>query len=198
MGGTIAYEVAQQLTAENETVALLALFDTCNWNKIPLTTWSKFSYACQKWWFHFAAFWNLDSSGKSKFLKEKMLSLRNRIPVWKGMLLSRLGKRPAQDASEALLLAEIWTTNDHACWNYVPKSYAGKITDFRPITQYQTFNRPGVKWESLAQGGQQIVTLPVYPGSMLVEPFVNHLATALNQSLELAVPAKELPPGRSR
>src|SRR5439155_4504057 len=35
MGGTIAFEMAQQLHAEGQQVGLLALFDTYNWSKLP-------------------------------------------------------------------------------------------------------------------------------------------------------------------
>ena len=42
MGGTVAFEVAQQLQAQGERVALLALFDTMDWSKIPpATIWDK-------------------------------------------------------------------------------------------------------------------------------------------------------------
>ena len=54
MGGTVAYEAAQQLHASGETVALLAMLDTMNWHKVPLTLWSKSSYAWQQVLFHAA------------------------------------------------------------------------------------------------------------------------------------------------
>src|ERR1700722_19692947 len=86
MGGTVAYEVAQQLQSEGETVALLAMFDTTNWHKIPLNIWSRTSHAVQRVFFHAANFLTLDSAGKAKFVKEEMTILRNRIPVWRGAL----------------------------------------------------------------------------------------------------------------
>jgi len=83
LGGTVALEVAQRLRAEGETVALLALFDTMNWHKIPLTMWSKSSHAAQRVYFHAASFLSVDSEGKARFLKEKLAVLKSRIPVWK-------------------------------------------------------------------------------------------------------------------
>jgi hypothetical protein len=44
-----------------------------------------------------------------------------------------------------------------------------------------------VKWDQLAEGGQEIVVLPVYPGGMLVEPFVRDLADALRRSIDNAI-----------
>ena len=57
MGGTIAFEVAQQLQAKGEQVALLALFDTMNWSKVPLPSfWGKGYYAGQRFVFHAGQF----------------------------------------------------------------------------------------------------------------------------------------------
>lgn len=179
-GGTIAFEVAQQVRAAGEPVALLALFDTMNWSKVPLTIWSKASYGAQRLLFHTASFFGLGAEGKARFLRSKMEVLRSRIPVWRGMLLSKLGRGSNSETSEDIL-ARIWQTNDHACWSYVPKPYPGKIVDFRPAKQYNVFNRPGLKWENLAKEGQEVVVLPVYPGGMLVEPFVENLASALGK-----------------
>ena len=189
MGGTVAYEVAQQLTADGETVALLALFDTLNWYKIPLNVWTKGSHAFQQWVFHAAGFLSLDSAGKARFLREKFAALRSRIPVWQGMLLSKFGRNSRGATSAARLYADIWTTNDRASWRYVPKPYPGRVLDIRPKQQYRVFDKPDLKWDQLAQGGQETVVLPVYPGSMLVEPFVTRLAEALRKCLDEAIEA---------
>jgi thioesterase domain-containing protein/acyl carrier protein len=185
-GGTIAYEAAQQLQAEREQVALLALFDTMNWSKIPVTLWSKGAYTFQRLVFHVASFLSLDLAGVSEFLREKTETLHNRIPVWRGILQAKFSKNSNAAASTALVLGRIWQTNDHACWQYVPKSYPGILTDFRPSTQYGIFDKPNLKWDGLAQGGQEVVVLPVYPAMMLVEPFVEHLAAALKKSIDQA------------
>lgn len=186
-GGTLAYEAAQQLHAAGDRVALLALFDTMNWSKIPITLWSKSTYTCQRIVFHTASFLSLDVHGMSKFLQEKVEILRSRIPVWRGMLLAKLSPDPASLGSSALILGRIWQTNDAACWRYVPKPYSGTVTDFRPSTQYRIFDKPQLKWDQLAEGGQDVVVLPVYPASMLLEPFVEHLALALTQSMDRAL-----------
>jgi thioesterase domain-containing protein len=185
MGGTVAFEVAQQLRAEGESVALLALFDTMNWHKIPLTIWSKSSHATQRLFFHAASFFSVDSGGKARFLKEKFDALRNRIPVWRGMLLSRFGKRSSDPTSDSVL-GKIWQANDRASWNYIPKPFPGMVTDIRPAKQYRVFSKPDLKWDRLAQGGQEVVVLPVNPATMLVEPFIEHLALALRRSIDAA------------
>jgi len=187
MGGTVAFEVAQQLRWEGETIALLALFDTMNWHKIPLTIWSKGSHASQKLFFHAASFFSVDSEAKIKFLREKLEVLRNRIPVWRGMLLSRFSRGSHKTVSDSLVLSQIWQANDRASWNYIPKPYPGVVTDIRPKKQYRVFSKPDLKWDRLAQGGQEVIVLPVNPATMLVEPFVEHLAVALRRSIDTAM-----------
>jgi len=186
-GGTIAFEVAQQLRADREPVALLALFDTMNWSQIPLTIWSKIAYASQRLVFHAASFLKLDFVGKTKFFREKVEALRSRIPVWRSLMMAKFHHRTGNANSGSLILGQIWQTNDRACWTYLPKPYPGKITDFRPVKQYRVFNKPGLKWDQLAQGGQEVVVLPVYPAGMLVEPFVEHLAVALRKCMDAAI-----------
>lgn len=189
MGGTVAYEAAQQIQSQGEPVALLALFDTMNWNLIPLNLWSKGSYNLQRLMFHAASFLSLDMSGKNRLLKEKMEVLRNRIPVWRGILLAKLGKKPTQAASDSIVLGKIWQTNDRASWTYLPQPFEGTILDVRPMKQYRVFNKPGLKWENLAKDGVEVVVLPVYPSNMLLEPFVEQLAGVLRKSMDNAMRA---------
>jgi len=186
-GGTIAYEMAQQLQAEGEQVGLLAMFDTPNWCKVPRpSTWGRAYRVVQTLVFHAANFLSLDSEGKGKFFWEKANQLHSRIPVWRGRLLAKFDKHPRIARSESRVLGQIWQANDRACLSYVPKPYPGTVTDFRPKKQYRMLNQPGVKWDQLAGGGQEIVVLPVYPAGMLVEPFVKHLADALRRSIDSA------------
>ena len=83
--------------------------------------------------------------------------------------------------------AQVWKTNDEAKMSYVPKPYPGVVTDFRPKKQYSIFNRTDMHWDQFALEGYEVVTLPVYPAGMLIEPFVEHLATALRGSIEKAI-----------
>ena len=142
MGGTVAYEVAQQLCEQGETVALLALFDTMNWHKIPLNIWSKSSHAIERLFFHATSFLSLNFADKTKFFGEKVEILRNRIPVWKGKLLARFQENGHGTPSDSLVLGQIWQANDRASWTYVPKPYPGVLTDFRPRKQYRVFSNP--------------------------------------------------------
>jgi phthiocerol/phenolphthiocerol synthesis type-I polyketide synthase E len=189
MGGTIAFEVAQQLKAVGEEVSLLALFDTMNWSNVAHPSAMDRTYhGIQRLQFHVANFLCLDSVGMFKFFREKLDDLRERLPVWMGMSLGRFDpKRFRMPMPESRALGKLWQVNDRACLAYIPKPYPGVITDFRPRKQYSHFSKAEAKWESIAQRGQKIVILPVYPAGMLVEPFVKHLAESLRDCINDAI-----------
>jgi phthiocerol/phenolphthiocerol synthesis type-I polyketide synthase E len=187
-GGLIAFEIAQQLGSDGEEVALLALLDTMNFSKIPpFSVWSRADYSCERVWFHAANFMRLDFKGKTSFFREKIQVLRNRLPVWSGMLLGKFEKNSKASNSGSRILGNIWLANDLACQKYVPKPFAGVVTDFRPLKQYRAFDKPDTKWDRLALQGQTVVVLPVYPAGMLLEPFVKHLAVALRKAIDGAI-----------
>lgn len=189
MGGTVAYETAQQLTAAGEEVALLALFDTLNWVKIPAGSFvTRLFYQTQRLIFHAGNFLLLNFKDKVKFFREKTKVLRDRSSVWQGILFGKIMKKHNGEKPESLILAEIWEINDRAILNYVPRPYPGVVTDFRPMKQYLKYGSDS-HWDDLAVGGQHVITLPVYPAGMLLEPFVKDLAKVLRRSIDEAISA---------
>ena len=192
LGGTIALEMAQQLTNQREEVALLALFDTLNWSKIrPYSIWSKTYHQGERFLFHASNFTILSFKDKVKFFQEKLKTLRSRSNIWRG----KLSRRLSASKSESSLLAQIWDITDRAAVKYVAKPYPGRITDFRPVKQYSKYLGPDIYWDRLAGGGYDIVTLPVYPAGMLLEPFVEQLAAELKVCMDKAmdtVPTRSL------
>ncbi len=182
-GGTIALEVAQQLRKKGEEIALLALFDTMNWSRIPPPTfWSKGYRAWQRFAFHVALFFRMDARGRTKFITDESNAFR-----WRGMLLGRMDRPYFPGIYDSDILEQIWRANESALNKYVPTSYEGVITDFRSIKHYRMYEQADAKWDRIALGGQEIVVLPVYPGAMLAEPFVRQLAMALRNYLDKAM-----------
>jgi phthiocerol/phenolphthiocerol synthesis type-I polyketide synthase E len=181
-------EMAQQLTRNGEEVALLALFDTLNWSKIPpYSILSKTYHQGERLLFHARNFMLVSFRDKMKFFQEKLKILRTRSNLWRGMLSRKLRKSPSRSRSESSLLAQIWDITDRAAIKYVARPYPGRITDFRPLKQYSKYFGPDVYWEGLARGGYDVVVLPVYPAGMLLEPFVKQLAAELTVSVDRAM-----------
>ncbi|TLY32385.1 MAG: hypothetical protein E6K56_03340, partial [Ignavibacteria bacterium] len=183
LGGTIALEMAQQLRKQNESVGLLALFDTMNWSRVrTLSLWGKARHRGWRLIFHAQNFMLLKFKEKITFLREKLRTLHDRTRLWRGIWLGRLMQGQPLTKSPTSILAEVWGINDRAALNYAPKPYPGVITDFRPMRQYAEYAGPEVKWDCVA--AQEIVTLPVYPAGMLLEPFVRDLAAALKKCID--------------
>ncbi|MGA7929673.1 MAG: hypothetical protein WCA20_27230 [Candidatus Sulfotelmatobacter sp.] len=75
-------------------------------------------------------------------------------------------------------------------------SQVATVTDLRPATECQFFSQPDLKWDRLAQPGQEVIVLPVNPASRLVEPFAEHLAVALRRSVDAAMRRCDAGPSR--
>ncbi len=164
MGGTLAYEVARQLRASGEEISLLALFDTMDWSNVQMPSFpGRVYHEIERLFFHAANFFRLDAAGRRAFFDGKVEALRNRLPVWKGMLQAKFSKTDTTVNPQSQVLGRIWQMNDQACIIYMPQPFPGVLTDFRPMKQYRMFRVPNAKWDRLAQGGDEVVMLPVYP-----------------------------------
>ena len=188
MGGTVAYEIAQQLQARGEQIALLAMIDTMNWaGTRPPSVWVKALYTAERLLFHTANFLSLDSAHKTGFLREKAKLLRSRFAVWLNSLAARLYQNSHSNSADPRVLGQIWDANFRACLEYTPRPYAGAVVDIRPARQFRGYDKPELKWDRLAQGGQETLVLPVNPLAIVTEPFVKHLAVALRKSIDGAM-----------
>lgn len=188
MGGAVAFEVAQQLRSQGEQVALLALIDTMNWFGVSRPSiWRQSYHLGQRLTFHVANLLSLDSEGKIAFVRQKAKTAWSRIRVWGSSLSAKFNKNAGAAKSDSWILGQIWRANLRMYMNYAPQLYAGAVTDFRPLKQYRGWDGPELKWERLAQGGQDVVVLPVNAPGMLADPFVKHLAAALRKSIDDAI-----------
>lgn len=179
MGGTIAFEMAQQLYAGGDKVGLLALMDTMNWSRVSAPSQWETSYdSGQRIAFDAAGFFRLDFRSKFNELARRFRGTGSISPDQCGKAQTNAGGT----GSEESVQAKISEANDLACSSYIPKFYPGRLVDFRPMKQYRAYNKAELKWGNLAQSAQEIV-LPVYPNEMLTEPFVKYLAVALRQCI---------------
>jgi len=185
LGGTVALEMAQQLHAQNQEVALLGLMETYNFSNMPTTLFHKIYHRMQQIEFHWRNL--MLSDRKVTFIQEKAKVAWGRRNVWLGLILSKLGLEHRLADGHHSVVADIWEACDRAALNYVPKVYPGRITQFRPIRHYACFDGPELGWDKLAAGGLETYDLPVYPRGMLVEPFVKILAEKLKVCINRAL-----------
>jgi len=153
MGGTIAFEMAQQLSGQGQRVDLLALLDTYNWRMMERTYLHDLYFNIQKVWFSCQHFLSMSSRKKLRSLQAKY-----------------------HDLSNASGLAEC---NRRAACAYVPKVYSGRMLHVRPARQYTRYNRPEMAWDELVTGGLEVFCVPSYPAQLVEEPFVRDLAIKL-------------------
>jgi phthiocerol/phenolphthiocerol synthesis type-I polyketide synthase E len=185
MGGTVALEMAQQLRAQGQEVALLALFETYNWANMPAKSFlDKVYYYIQKIQFNWGKF--LLSKSKLSFIMEKKRIFASRSNAWLRSISSKLGHKIRLGNEQDLILSRLRRTNDLAANTYLPKAYPGRITHFIPAKEYSWKKRPGLGWEKMAAGGVEFYELPVYPEEMFKEPFTELLAEKLKICIQKA------------
>jgi len=178
MGGTIAFEMAQQLLSQGHEIGLLAMFETYNWANFKQPSFfSKTHYYMQKIDFHVRNLFIAESTWT--FLQEKLKVAKNRSKMWTGALQAKFFDKFSQGNGINDTLSQLWDNNDRAAANYRPRIYPGYITSFRPIKQYAWYDGPELGWEELAAGGVEVHILPAYPAGMMMEPFVKQLAAEL-------------------
>ncbi len=187
MGGTVAYEMAQQLAATGERVGCLALLDTYNF--ALASTAGSGSALRQRLGFHLRNLAGLPLRDAARYVKEKLRIARD------GELRSILrhsaspfrsepnGHPPGESA--------IQTINEQAATVYVPRPYPGRLTVFKPGSNYDFYPDPHMGWDGLAAGGLEVVDLQVNPHAMLMHPHVIRLAQSLQRQLASQSPSVE-------
>jgi amino acid adenylation domain-containing protein len=188
LGGTIAYEIAQRLRADRQEVVLVALLDTYNFARMEPPR--LFGYLWQKMEFHFGNLIRLPLRNWPGYFSNKLRVARDGelASLWKA-LRSVLRTNGAAHGFRSIE-ASVQEVNDRAAEAYQPKPYAGRVALFKPQVNYYFYPDPQMGWGDLVTGGLPIVELPVNPHAMLVEPYVQILATRLKEEMEKANPEK--------
>jgi oxalate---CoA ligase len=181
-GGLIAFEMAQQLYAQRQQIALLALFDTYAPDYLGAasrTVQYKLYHFLQRVDFHL---------GNILYFKaqDKQIYLRERLKVIQQRLRQHFPRFQLQGADPTLLASvpQVQEANSQAIRSYVAQPYSGRITLFRARRQPPRYPRdPYLGWGKLAAGGIEIHEVPGYHISLIGEPHVRVLAEKLKACL---------------
>ena len=182
-GGWVAWEMAQQLVAQGQKVALLALFDTAGsgfFKRVPLP---------KRVWNHFNSLLKLGPTylhkqikGKSKWLE---IWLKQKQTIHKSTSHSPQTLGPSPTHNELKLIVE--AANKHAQKNYVLRVYSGLVVCFRATTNPPASEGweldPYMGWRHLVDGVLEIYPVPGDHDSMFREPHVRVLAEQLSTCL---------------
>jgi FkbH-like protein len=173
-GGLVAYEMARQVTAAGETVALLAMFDTSVPG--PLSTSNPWQLRMQSFWYRVMLHWRnvmvLDRRGRMAYIRAKFKQLAG-----------RLGQREA-------LPETIRLVNEAGQWaveRYAPGEYGGEVTLFRATEQPPWIAAgPTLGWGNLAKGGVEIYDTPGHHADLVRYPRARVLGPQLDAAIAKA------------
>ncbi|WP_178378205.1 condensation domain-containing protein [Chroogloeocystis siderophila] len=185
-GGTVAFEMAQQLYKQGQKVALLCLFDTYGPSCFKqLSLLEKLS----RHWHNLLRF---RRAYIRTLVKKRVLQLSQKIAI---KFYQSLG----YTLPYKLRKAELEAIHNRVQRNYVPQVYPGRVTLFRAInplgkdfyyepdlpTPDDWYNRdPEHGWAKLAGGGLEIHDVPGNHMAIFTEPYVGSLAEKLKACLE--------------
>jgi oxalate---CoA ligase len=168
-GGTVAFEMAQQLHAEGERVGLLFLFDT-----FPGGYETK-SVLLRK-------LWQMPRDEQFEYIGRKISHYQLGKRIYRHFL-----PRALKDVREAI---------NQAGMQYAIRPYPGSATLFCASEKSLRGGRdPRSGWQNLAAGGLEVYEIPGGHVSILAEPQVRVLAQHLQACLDraqAAVPQEEV------
>jgi thioesterase domain-containing protein/acyl carrier protein len=179
-GGMVAFEMAQQLYAQGEEVALLALFDTVSsLSENPYPGKVKKSQ-----FFHLSKLLMLSPKDQLTYLWER---INWHLQVGKVSIFYRLYLRYIKRSLLDLQLLAVTLANHQAGTSYFPLVYPGKLTVFRASQpEVGVEPKPDVGWRKLAAGGVESYEIPGSHKNMMHEPNVKFLAEKLTICLQQA------------
>lgn len=193
-GGMVAYEMAQQLTAAGEKVALLALFDT--WGPgypKPLPSSSRLQKLWWRWKDRFTLHYgNLQVANG----RERYEYVWGKVKKWangKKIRMARLRHRATLRVKYWMLPKEIRKTQKvghFAMANYVIKPYSGDLTLFRATEQPSGIDlEPTLGWSSYVQGRIEVIDTPGHHGAIVREPRARVTAAQIADCIQKATEA---------
>jgi amino acid adenylation domain-containing protein len=189
LGGMVAFEMAQQLTAQGQTIGVLALLDTYPSGYAKLfrneaTVSAALRRAAKRTRAHLVNIQSLT-------VKEGLAYLKNKARFAPRKLKSQLWRRvykAYENFGRPLprMLKDIKEFNSLAVRAYTPQVYDGKVTLFWASADLRTSIDLVEGWRALAGGGIEVHEIPGSHLDIIKEPHVGDLANKLTSCLDRA------------
>ncbi|WP_051181214.1 amino acid adenylation domain-containing protein [Thermithiobacillus tepidarius DSM 3134] len=184
-GGAVAFEMARQLHAQGERIAMLGVIDT---NPVRITG---YRHAARD----LNLLYGIFNAMQWKWVKGLMPRLAKKTRQWCG--LEAPGEYDMQHQFEKSAGEWIFELPEHrrrfvkthsdTLMDYVPKAFPGHVTLFRTRKDALAYRcDPQLGWSRLAQSGVTVRTIPGKHSTLLKEPNVGILAQALTDCLAQA------------
>jgi len=184
LGGQVAFEMAQQLRKQGETVALLAIIDTYNFHGVHVrfSFVESLSTVRQKFTFHFLNVARLGLKEQLRYLGKKIKGAYIRES---GRLITRISNlRRVNYQGLEVENAELEHINEEAHFSYIAAPYDGKTVMFKAAKNYSHLHDPMLGWDGVITGPLEFIELPSNPGGLFMEPYVQVLAEKLKERID--------------
>jgi thioesterase domain-containing protein len=186
LGGTVAFEMACQLKAQNQEVALLALLDTdpMGYHKLlpeSNADFHKLHRLVKRARGHLSNLSSLKTREKIDYFRGKAKYVPGKIKnkLWQAVYKFYVKvNRPLPQ-----ILQSVQEFNFMAVMNYVPKIYSGKVTLFWASEDLRGSYDVQDGWNFLA-AGVETHNIPGNHLNIVKEPYVQELAEKLRQCIE--------------
>jgi thioesterase domain-containing protein len=197
-GGILALEVAQQLTAAGQEVALVVLIQSTH---PEATRFSPGTTAFQRWWYRTAKRLDLEAENLtnrgSSYIVERCRYLWSRACARAAIAFDRMaGRRPAERSSltTGYILEAVAIENGRALEKYVPRPYEGDVLLFRAGKQLTgQLVDEYLGWKSVLHGAVEVCVVPGHQQNLLLEPNVWRLGQELARRLKAVGCRREEP-----
>jgi thioesterase domain-containing protein len=182
-GGLVAFEIAHQLTAQGEDVALLTLFDTS-----PPGSYQESSIQ-QRLSLHLKGYRQHGHSYILEKINKRIYNERQKI----ASLLHQTPPNSQKDADSNDFFNAKTSIFNQASKIYQAQAYPGKIIFFQAMDEacFRTPTAMSSRWQKLAAGGLEVHEVPGNHLGILEEPNVGLLAQQLTLAIDRAL--KDLP-----
>lgn len=168
-GGKVAFEIAQQLVAQGERVAFLAMLDI--------------GFRLNDFQARFAHYRRRLNYLARLGLLAQMERVANRIRT----IGAASRPTPTHDLFAGEVMGNDWKGDKRRSMAYIPRPFPGRVILFRTRDESPHQARDPLKgWGQLAKGGVEVHDIPGDHSSMLFEPYVQELAAKFRASLARA------------
>jgi len=185
LGAFVAFEMAQQLQARGEKVALLALFLGYSPTRRRLS--GRVRHFGRRASFHLEQVRSLQAGAKRAYLLRKGRDFARELAGATASLLWRLAYGFFDGAPHApsWLLRNVEEMNLRAARRYVPRAYPGRMTIFLSGETPPGFSlHPERDLDGLAAREMEVLAVPGTTDTMMTEPHVGALSARLQACLD--------------
>lgn len=187
MGGTVAFEVALQLSKDSEQISnvfLLETYNACLLDQVEIEN-NRVKEKFQNLKFHFDNIRNTKGKDRINFIQSKARTAIKRTSARISKITSVIFSQSDYDGVPEHIFLSLRDANDKAQAEYSPQILRGKVVLLRPKVSFSTEPDPDFGWRDFVDGEFKVYNLEVAPRGMLTEPFVRKTAEIIESELKV-------------